>query len=943
MSTPASARRHCVSLLALEEGPWEEGGSPMPVGPADLGGKAASLQELADQGFPVLPGVVLLPSAFPLSQQGEAGLPQRLDPRVLRELRAALAPLARWVRSGFAGEAGGEREVGSTSPTRERLPRWDGSWAVRSSLAAEDGGHASHAGLFTSVLSVASADLEAAILQVWQGVEAEGVAAYRRRQLERAQGERAPGERGQAMRAQVERGSAPPAVLIQPMLRPCWAGVAFSADPVQGHRGVTVVEAVPGLADRLLAGQETGELWRLDHQGSLLEHRPLPASSSPGGLCLPFAALRRIGALTRRLGRHRGHPQDVEWALLADGSLWLLQCRPITTLRGLADPDGALLIWDNSNIVESYGGVTTPLTFSFARKAYSEVYAQFCRFMGVPASTIRRHHATFAAMIGFLEGRIYYNLLSWYRVLALLPGYRANARFLEQMLGVKEPLPAHQLRQVRQQQRQDAAADPLPSWLEAVHLGRSLLALVGHGFTLTHRCRAFRRRLDRVLLSPAQLAALAEARPDELVQHYRRIEADLLSHWDAPLINDFYAMVFYGVLRALVRRWAGADQAERLHDWLAGDGQVISAEPPRRIEAMAAHLASRADLVEALRRGSPAAARRAAASLPALQADLERYLNDFGDRCLEELKLETQTLREDPLPLLRSLGAMAWRLDPQRPPVSAGSGSTTSAVLPSSSAPAGPLLPGRPLRCWLLQRLVMHTRALLSNRENLRFERTRVFGLARRLLLELGRRYQDLGLLERADDVLFLEVEEVLGLVEARASGADPAALAAVRREDWQRHQAQPALPRRLETRGLPGLATAALLRRPAAIAAVDTALLWQGIGCAPGLVRGRVSLVLDPRRWLEGAPGREGSCPILVAAATDPGWVLLFPHAAGLLVERGSVLSHVAIVARELGLPMVTELGGISTGLADGDWVEMDGRAGTERRLPAAPVASGS
>ena len=919
----------------------------------------------------MLPGVVLLPSAFRLSLRGEAGLPQRLDPGVLRELRAALAPLARRARAGLAEGVGGAGAGRSGSPSGDRRARWDGSWAVRSSLAAEDGAYASHAGLYTSVLSVAGANLEAAILQVWQGAEGAGVAVYRRRQAERGLAEGLQAERGLAAGLEAERGQlgrgqrerapvgrgkrgeatepacpspagdpGPPAVLIQPMLRPCWAGVAFSADPVQGHRGVTVVEAVPGLADRLLAGQETGELWRLDRQGTLLEHRPLPASASSGGLSLPLGALRRIAALTRRLGRHCGHPQDVEWALLADGSLWLLQCRPITTLRGLADPDGALLIWDNSNIVESYGGVTTPLTFSFARKAYSEVYAQFCRFMGVPASTIRRHQATFTAMIGFLEGRIYYNLLSWYRVLALLPGYRANARFLEQMLGVKEPLPAHQLRQVREQQRLDAAADPAPPWLEAMHLGRSLVALVVHAFTLTRRCRAFRRRLDRVLLTHNQLDALAEARPDELVQHYRRIEADLLSHWDAPLINDFYAMVFYGVLRTLVRRWAGADQAERLHDWLAGDGQVISAEPPRRIEAMAAHLAARADLVEVLRRGSPAAARRAAASLPALQADLERYLNDFGDRCLEELKLETQTLREDPLPLLRSLGAMARRLDPQRSSAPAGSGSATPPLPLASPVGAGPLLPRRPLRRWLLQWLALRTRALLSNRENLRFERTRVFGQARRLLLELGRRYQDLGLLERFDDVLFLEVEEVLGLVEARASGADPAALAAVRREAWQRHQAQPALPRRLETRGLPGLATAALLHRPAVIAAVGPALQWQGIGCAPGLVRGRVSLVLDPRRWLESERGREGSCPILVAAATDPGWVLLFPHAAGLLVERGSVLSHVAIVARELGLPMVTELGGISTGLADGDWVEMDGRAGTVRRVPAAAVS---
>jgi phosphohistidine swiveling domain-containing protein len=413
-----------------------------------------------------------------------------------------------------------------------------------------------------------------------------------------------------------------------------------------------------------------------------------------------------------------------------------------------------------------------------------------------------------------------------------------------------------------------------------------------------------------------------------------------------------------------VARWCEPGQAGRQHDWLAGDGTVISAEPPRRIRAMAAHLRGRPELVEALRRGTPAAARRAVAALPVLAAELERYLDDFGDRCMEELKLETLTLREDPIPLLRSIGAMAWRLDPagssplavdspaEPGPRVAALGSAPLGFAPLGSAPLGPELPGRPWRRWWLQILIARTRALLSNRENLRFERTRVFGQARRLLLELGRRYEDLGLLEQAADVLFLEVEEVLGVVEAHASGADLAALVEVRRRAWRRRQQQPPLPRRLETRGLPALATASWLETAATSDGRDgpapggirgagggavPAAFWQGIGCAPGRVRGQVSLVADPRRWLESPRSSGASCSILVATSTDPGWVLLFPHAAGLLVERGSVLSHVAIVARELGLPMVTELGGISTSLREGDWVELDGRAGTVRLLEGA------
>jgi pyruvate,water dikinase len=96
-----------------------------------------------------------------------------------------------------------------------------------------------------------------------------------------------------------------------------------------------------------------------------------------------------------------------------------------------------------------------------------------------------------------------------------------------------------------------------------------------------------------------------------------------------------------------------------------------------------------------------------------------------------------------------------------------------------------------------------------------------------------------------------------------------------------------------------------------------------KGQGCCPGVVRGPVRLVGDPKR-ASVHPGE-----IIVAERTDPGWVMIFPSAAGLLIERGSLLSHSAIVARELGLPTIVSLAGVTRWLSDGDWVEMDGSTG--------------
>ena len=83
-------------------------------------------------------------------------------------------------------------------------------------------------------------------------------------------------------------------------------------------------------------------------------------------------------------------------------------------------------------------GITSPLTFSYIIKLYEKVYRQFVALMGVSPKAIERNAEGFAHMLGFLNGRIYYNLRSWYKMIAMLPGYSFNARFMEQMMGVKE-------------------------------------------------------------------------------------------------------------------------------------------------------------------------------------------------------------------------------------------------------------------------------------------------------------------------------------------------------------------------------------------------------------------------------------------------------------------------------------------------------------------------
>jgi pyruvate,water dikinase len=230
------------------------------------------------------------------------------------------------------------------------------------------------------------------------------------------------------------------------------------------------------------------------------------------------------------------------------------------------------------------------------------------------------------------------------------------------------------------------------------------------------------------------------------------------------------------------------------------------------------------------------------------------------------------------------------------------------------------------LRRLLFGWVLRNARARVRDRENLRFERTRLFGRVRLIMLELGKRFYADDLLEHPRDVFYLEVEEALGFVTGTATTTDLKGLVALRKAEFERYRQLPAPADRFETHGT--VHQGNTFRDKAAPAADQGGDRRKGLGCCPGVVRGPVRVVTDPRN----ATLKSGE--ILVAERTDPGWIMLFPSAAGLLVERGSLLSHSAIVAREMGIPAVVSLAGVTRWLEDGDEVELDGSTGVVRRL---------
>jgi len=803
---------------------------------------------------------------------------------------AALAKLAATfpVPAFFVIGAEAFDQAGLKAEAREEVKRGlqrlggAGPFAVRSSGLEEDGASSAHAGQFATELNVAAADVEAAAHRVWRSGFTETLAQYRR----------AHGLSGDPQT---------PAVIVQVMVDARGAGVAFSADPVSGDRSVVVISAIEGLADRLVGGEEDGDSYRVAADGATLE-----AELVGDVAVLSEAERAEVAAMARRAAAYFGCPQDIEWAFDAVG-LKMLQSRPITTLAQGQSADDDVVIWDNSNIVESYPGVTSPLKFSFARYVYAHVYQAFSRLMGVPGADVEEHRAVFENMLGRVDGRVYYNLLNWYRALALFPGFKANRKFMEGMMGVSEALP---------QEMADRIAPPSTSGLERfvdnLKFSRVGLGLVWHEVRIKPTIAKFYARLNEALVRPD--AEIDATQATSLAAEYRLLERQLLAKWDAPLVNDFLCMIAFGLAQKTMERAGGDDGRAFLSNMLIGQGDIVSAEPARMIREMGAMVRGKLELVARLAKGD----RGAVDALPELRVAFDRYIAKFGDRCTQELKLESRTLHEDPAQVLMAISAAAATRGAEK--------------LEEAEQDLREIIPEfgkRVVARWLLQ----WAKARVRDRENLRFERTRLFGRVRRIFLALGARLTEAGVLNDRRDVFCLTVDELLGAVEGAAITGDLKALVRLRQAEWDGQLKRPDPPERFSARGahVVGVAT---LSAQAQAQAQAPGEVRKGLACCKGVVTAKVRVIDDPRVEAM-SPGE-----ILVARHTDPGWIAVFANAAGVIAERGSLLSHSAIVAREMGVPCVVSLKGVTQWLRTGDVVRLDGGAGTVERIGGADEA---
>jgi phosphohistidine swiveling domain-containing protein len=858
----------------------------------NVGGKAARLAWLRRNGF-------LVPETWVV--------PQKAFVAALRELSPSCEPRsllrAAGGRAVYARAAEARQEILSAklpAPLAEELEElWarqsaNAPWgfAVRSSATCEDGALVSMAGLAESVLGVRGGPaLAEAVRRVWASIASGRALGYLATH----------GVRDVGM-----------AVVLQPIVRATAAGVMFTRNHV-GPRE-RIVNAGFGLGSPVVDGITTPDMLRMDVDGKILEStiaRKLRAAivgdagimevpvEHPDEPALTPARMADLAEIAKRLEKVEDVPWDVEFACEGE-RVWIVQARHVTG-RGFPEGGEAGTVWSSCNVGEALPGVATPFTWSVAGD-YSE--SGFRKAFGTLGCSVPKH----ARLVGNVHGRFYLNLTEFMRIAAQVPwldprtlvelgGGSGGEELASQVGAVSHKgfyarLPLTATRLLREQLRLDDHVSKFEQ--EAEHLFRLHNAL--------------------------DLAILPD---DGVARKIRDVQALLERTGDVMLTCASSALGTHIILKGVLSR-VEPEGAERLaHDLTRGIRDLESARPAIGVMR----------IVDLARRDAEARAVlvREDATVGAIpdgpvKRALASFLDLYGDRAVREAELSTPRWKEDPRPVLAmirvSLRGEARDVEPQLARAKSAADAEMQRLVPRL----------RFAEQTLVRHLITRVQKAARRREQMRTQVTRVLGMLRevaldadrrllRLVPELARDWADLRAshspLSVTHTVFFLTVDEVANAL--RASRTDLAPLVRARRAEYMRDQARPDPPATF-------IGTPPSVQLPPAGGDV-----MKGTGASSGVVEGSARVLLSAAQMSELQPGE-----ILVVHTTDVGWTPLFCIAAGVVTELGGPLSHAAVVARELGVPSVVNVDGVTRALKTGDHVRLDGDRGIVERLPA-------
>jgi len=556
-------------------------------------------------------------------------------------------------------------------------------------------------------------------------------------------------------------------------------------------------------------------------------------------------------------------------------------------------------IWSRRIADELWSGIVTPLTFTTLVGPMSEHMVRR-RLQNAGLAELAAQ-----PVFRLSRGRVYVNASLVAAVMREVPG-----PFLSE--GLLDLLPAELRTSVREAQR-GLLSPSLAGIL--VNLG-----LHERGWLPWARASVFRDAARRASADVAELSIPPGAGPEAIAAAFDELQSRLGRYLDAVSWGMIYAYVFFHLTAQLLSRWAPR-HASAMPELTIGVDGIHTFEIHDELLACAAVVRDDAAL-RALVAGDPVAVaqRCARGELGAFGARIVDLLARHGHR-LAGRDLSYPTWREQPAVVVEMVQKLLEA--GARETAAARRARRLEALLRAREEVASGL--GGSLRGLVFERALAWCEEYYVLRENMRYHADLFLAALRRLALTAAGHLVAAGVLVTPSDVFYLEADELRAVVRGGAR-PDLGHVAESRRAAYVGFSASEPLE------SISGDAdaeeTAGEQSASLSADAAGGANALRGLGVSPGRAAGRARVVhsVDDLRDLEAGE-------VIVAAATDPSWTSLLALGGALVLEMGGLLSHGAIVARELGIPAVVNVAQATRLLVTGERVVVDGHAGTVAR----------
>lgn len=730
-------------------------------------------------------------------------------------------------------------------------------FSVRSAAFCEDSSSLSFAGQFDTFLFVKKEDVYKKINECFLSVKNENVISYCK-------------ENG------INPDDIKMSVIIEEMIDAEKSGVIFSANP-QGILNETVIVLGNGTGDNVV--EEKTDVTTCYFNRTDRKYYTEKTGENPPDFSDEL--IEELISVTEKTEKIFKGYNDIEFAVKGN-EIFILQSRPITTLDSVSP-----LILDNSNIVESYPGISLPLTISFVKEAYSGVFRGLAERVIKDKKITDRYNETYYNMTGSANGRVYYKLSNWYTVLSFLPFHKKIIPIWQDMMGVTFPPRESDFVKLGPLKRMATCFNII---CEAFSVRKNMEKL-NADFSYTEKY--FRENFkDDITL-------------DGIKKLYTEVSDRVLSVWDITLLNDLYAFIFTGLLKSAVKKSGVSDFEKKANNFISGISNIESMKPIRAMIKLSDF--DRKMLADLSTSETTEELNLKLKKYPLFREKFIEYISLYGDRSPEELKLETITFREDCLLLIKKICDISSDEKIFE---------NTKKSLLSEEKNTEDIFKGIK-KCRKRIKFFSEKASVgIMNREVSRLNRTRIYGMVRSMFLRAGEIfYEDKKIKEKRDifyltneEIFFGNPDEFISLIEKR-------------KEDYESFSTLPAFSRLIfsgdefdkKTKSVSDISKV-----------VSDKKILSGTPSSAGIVKGEAVVVKDACN----PPDTKGK--IIVAKMTDPGWVFLLSNSKGIISEKGSLLSHTAIISRELKIPAVVGVKDAFDLIKDGDIIELDGNTGT-------------